>query len=309
MNTPNARFAQAGPTPIGNNVFRKCRILIRPARLFPIFLLLISLTNSELIAATIRGKIETQENLPIARVTVALHSRDLGPNVPPISSVTTAADGTFQLQDIPPATYRLVAQKPGWVDAEITVAVSADQADGEVEVRLPMDLTLRSQVVARLRMGILAYVLVLGLLVLVANYWVAPVPSREVTVFGWVFVVASVLISCVKLLWIQALVLVSLGVPLGWLIQRYGGKAASLRMDEQEKEKKKQDDDRRAQRERLEAVTGQEGITLSNLKPCGTASIDGEVVEVRAQHGFIPKDTPVVVKKIEGGMPVVDVRG
>ncbi|MCG8400160.1 MAG: hypothetical protein MJA84_01035 [Firmicutes bacterium] len=51
--------------------------------------------------------------------------------------------------------------------------------------------------------------------------------------------------------------------------------------------------------------TGQEGITLTPLRPAGTADIDGERLDVVTEGGFVPINAKVVVVKVEGGRIVV----
>ena len=45
---------------------------------------------------------------------------------------------------------------------------------------------------------------------------------------------------------------------------------------------------------------GREGKTLTDLKPSGSAMIDGERVDVVSDGEFIPKESNVVVSKHEG---------
>jgi len=77
-------------------------------------------------------------------------------------------------------------------------------------------------------------VLLFAVLLLVTDYWIVPRPSSEIAVAGWGFMLASVLIACVELEWIQALLLVALGATAGGVIHKAGGKTAALRMQQLE---------------------------------------------------------------------------
>jgi len=50
---------------------------------------------------------------------------------------------------------------------------------------------------------------------------------------------------------------------------------------------------------------GQEGITETTLRPTGTAQISGERVDVISEGGYIPKDTKIIVSKVEGSRIIV----
>ena len=50
---------------------------------------------------------------------------------------------------------------------------------------------------------------------------------------------------------------------------------------------------------------GKKGITETSLRPTGTAQISGERVDVVSEGGHIPKDTEVVVSKVEGSRIIV----
>jgi len=52
-------------------------------------------------------------------------------------------------------------------------------------------------------------------------------------------------------------------------------------------------------------LTGQKGVTLTPLRPSGTAIINEERYDVVSEGGFMDKDVPVVVTKIEGTRVVV----
>ena len=52
-------------------------------------------------------------------------------------------------------------------------------------------------------------------------------------------------------------------------------------------------------------LVGREGITITSLRPSGTAEIDGKRVDVVSEGGFIAQSTPVIVVGTEGTRVVV----
>lgn len=60
-----------------------------------------------------------------------------------------------------------------------------------------------------------------------------------------------------------------------------------------------------SQSEILGGYMGKTGITLTNLRPAGTARIDGRRVDVVSRGEFIEKDKPVLVIAVEGNRVVV----
>lgn len=52
--------------------------------------------------------------------------------------------------------------------------------------------------------------------------------------------------------------------------------------------------------EAKEDMTGKEGVSLTELRPSGFATIDGEKYDVLTEGGFIPKDTQIKVVRVEG---------
>jgi membrane-bound ClpP family serine protease len=120
--------------------------------------------------------------------------------------------------------------------------------------------------------------------------------------------VGSVLIACLKQMWVEALILTAIGGGFGGLIHRFGGKAAARRVGQLEQERQQQAAKERERQDHLAGLVGREGVAVTDLKACGSASLEGEIVEVRALDGFIPKGTPVVVKSIQGKTPVVELR-
>jgi len=52
-------------------------------------------------------------------------------------------------------------------------------------------------------------------------------------------------------------------------------------------------------------LLGREGIARSDLRPSGSAVIDGKRLEVTAESGLIPSGTPITVVKVDGFRVVV----
>ncbi|MHC4402404.1 MAG: carboxypeptidase-like regulatory domain-containing protein [Planctomycetota bacterium] len=254
-------------------------------------------------AATIRGRVTNDDRQPIRRVAVTLESSASGTD-----TVTTNEKGRFRFENVEPGSYHLRVEKPRLVSEKLRVYVSEENADAEQEVNVVMRLTVLWQLLAHFQVGLLIYAGLFGLLVIGFNLWVVPEPSREVTVVGWGFIFGSVLVACVKALWVQATLLALFGLVLGGLIQRFGGRAAARRVREIERERDQHEAEQTQHKEKLAALRGKEGITLTDLKACGSASIDGEILDVRAADGFISKGSPIVVTRLEGRMPVVEVR-
>lgn len=50
----------------------------------------------------------------------------------------------------------------------------------------------------------------------------------------------------------------------------------------------------------MDKLLGKEGITLSGLRPSGYIEIEGQRLDALSEGGFIPKDTKVIVVKVEG---------
>jgi hypothetical protein len=268
-------------------------------------LLGVLLTPSGGSAATVRGGVANEAGEPIHRVTVTLEA--IGPaGGGDVRSATTDEQGEFRLENVDPGSYRLVAEKSRWVRTEKRVFVLEDKADAELDVHVVMQLTLLSRALAQLQLGLLVYAVLFGLGVLAFNLWIVPEPSREVTVIGWIFVVVSLIVACLKQMWAQAFLLTLLGGIGGLLIHKLGGKVAARRVHDIEEERDKQAAEQQERLDHLAALVGKEGITMTDLKACGTASVEGDVIEVRAEDGFIAKQTRVVITRLEGKTPVVE---
>ncbi len=268
----------------------------------------ILLNPAGLRAATIYGSVADEGQKPIRRVTVTLHAAGAAPQAVGLRSTTTDEEGLFRFDDVQPGSYVITAEKKRWVTTEKRAFISDEDPQGELRVDFRMSLTPLWRVLGNLQVGLLVYVVLFGLLVLAANMWIVPVPSREVSVIGWAFVVGSVLIACVKLMWVEALILTAIGGVFGGLIHRFGGKAAARRVGQLEQERRQQAAKEKERQDRLAALVGKQGVAVTDLKACGSASLEGEIVEVRAFDGFIPKGAPIVVKSLQGKTPVVERR-
>lgn len=57
----------------------------------------------------------------------------------------------------------------------------------------------------------------------------------------------------------------------------------------------------------LSALVGRKGVTLTALRPAGTALVEGQRLDVSSLGDYIPKDVPVCVVKTEGSKIFVDI--
>ena len=246
-------------------------------------------TPACLTAATLRGVVTDSSEAPIARVNVTLiSSAETG-----VTRVSTTTDvqGRFRFDDLAADTYRIVCVKKGWVRVERLWDATAMRSGEEGRVTLVMELTFFSQMVERIRLGVLAYVLVFGLLLLAANYWIAPQLSREANFVAWAVMAVSIAIACVKQQWVHAVLLAVVASALGTVIHKFGRKTADKRMQQAAEDRRIEAARQQDERERFQSLVGKEGIALTPLKPYGNASIDTQILEVKARHGFIPEQT------------------
>lgn len=249
-------------------------------------------------AATIRGRTTTEAGRPIRRVSVMIEARGL--------STKTNENGEFRFDGVSPGIFRIRAEKPGWVDAKQLMAVGPQQSEEEFDVTISMELTLLSQILARVQIGSITYVFLFGLLILAFNFLMAPEPTGGVTLAGWSVILASVILAGFKLEPIAAAFLLLCGAVGGGLIQFFGNKAATKRLNREAEEDEQLAAARKRDQEKLASLVGIKGFALTDLKTCGSARIGETVMDVRAVRGFIPRETPVVVSLVDGTIPVVE---
>ncbi len=141
--------------------------------------------STDVAMTTIRGGIKTKAGRPIVRVNVSLESTDHKMGESFAVSALTDEKGEFRFDNIELGSYRVSAKKRGWESEEQLVTVQEDAADQEMAVAFVMELTYLNRLMANVRFGSLTYVVIFGLLVFVANFFIAPRPVLGVTVFGW----------------------------------------------------------------------------------------------------------------------------
>ncbi|MFH1006877.1 MAG: NfeD family protein [Candidatus Latescibacterota bacterium] len=61
----------------------------------------------------------------------------------------------------------------------------------------------------------------------------------------------------------------------------------------------------RSTRFELEALVGKEGVALTPLRPSGTATIEGQRIDVVTGGGFVERHSKIVVVEVEGNRVVV----
>jgi len=255
-------------------------------------------------ASTLTGIVTDKDHQPIARVRVTLKAAEAKSGV--LARTTTDRDGRFRVSSLVPGRYDVHLRKTGWVVLHATVTLASDTEVDEPPRSFVMTLTMYSRIAEHLRMSVLAYVLIFGLLLLVANYWIAPRPSREASVVGWSFILAAVAIACFKHLWLQAIVFALLGSLAGFLVQRFGRRIADQRQAIREEERQTETSRRQQEQEQLQLLIGRTATTATPLSPYGEAESAEGILEVKARSGYIPAGTQVVIVAFDGKTPLVD---
>jgi len=131
------------------------------------------------------------------------------------------------------------------------------------------------------------------------------IPGGIVGVIGIVVILGSIIWAFVQLgfafgVVYAVLALILCGVALYIMVRmlsetKLGGRIVLQRdLDES----KSYDDDRHA-------LLGRTGVALTDLRPAGTAKIDGKRVDVVTEGEFVEKDTPLAVVEVEGSRIVV----
>ncbi len=218
--------------------------------------------------------------------------------------VSAGKDGSFSISDVPDGEYSLTVSRSGRHDDTRHVSVKGSSlATGKLGIVL--ESTTFHRISVFIRGGVVGYLLAFGALILITNYWLAPQPSRELTALGLFIVVVAIVIPTVKGEWLQMMVAVAMGLPFAAVICRYGSLAAAdrkARFDEDELQEK---EEREHARRLLQKLVGREGKALTDLTPFGTIEVAKDTIEARIDRGFLNTGTAVVVKQIDGRVPVV----
>ena len=91
-----------------------------------------------------------------------------------------------------------------------------------------------------------------------------------------------------------------LAVLVSWVLRqasRGGGKRSDLFLQER--------DDLRTQQEDMKVLVGKSGTTTSVLRPAGIGDFDGVRLNVVTEGGFIEKDMPLEIVRVDGSRIVV----
>ena len=91
-----------------------------------------------------------------------------------------------------------------------------------------------------------------------------------------------------------------LAVLVSWVLRqasRGGGKRSDLFLQER--------DDLRTQQEDMKVLVGKSGTTTSVLRPAGIGDFDGVRLNVVTEGGFIEKDIPIEIVRVDGSRIVV----
>jgi len=148
----------------------------------------------------------------------------------------------------------------------------------------------------------LAMLLVLGVLLICVEM---VIPGGVVGTVGVVVIFGSIVWAFVQLGFAfgavyASIALVLCGVALYLMVRvlsetKLGGRIVLQRdLDES----KSYDDERNS-------LVGLTGVAVTDLRPAGTAKIDGKRVDVVTEGGFVEKDSPVSVVEVEGSRIVV----
>ena len=90
-----------------------------------------------------------------------------------------------------------------------------------------------------------------------------------------------------------------LAVLISWVLRQAsrGGKRSDLFLQER--------DDLRTQQEDMKVLVGKSGTTTSVLRPAGIGDFDGVRLNVVTEGGFIEKDMPIEIVRVDGSRIVV----
>ncbi len=252
-------------------------------------------------AEAIRGRIRTEQDESISRVAVDLSPKsDRGSQ----QRVLSDADGRYAFENVAPGSYRLQFTKRYWQPAKRHITV----LDGEDrDINVTMALTLLFETLVKIQLLSFAYGVMFGVAILWLNFYMVPKPTRVLTGLGWGVMFVSMVIGAFKLAPEHTIMLAIAGVACGGFTQWRGNRLAAGRRVEIDRENRRRNATRKQTRQEVESLVGKHGIALTQLKACGIAEVDGRSIEVRAATGFIDKGTPIIVRELDGFMPVVAV--
>ena len=154
---------------------------------------------------------------------------------------------------------------------------------------------------------------------------IASLPSAVCVLLGMILIIVEVVLPGFGLPGIGGIVLVGAGVVMvgmhfgsltavgtllviiavlavlvSWVLRqasRGGGKRSDLFLQER--------DDLRTQQEDMKVLVGKSGTTTSVLRPAGIGDFDGVRLNVVTEGGFIEKDMPIEIVRVDGSRIVV----
>lgn len=257
------------------------------------------LTFTPAHAETIRGRIRTGQDKPISRVAVDLSPKS---NHGSPQQVLSDADGRYAFENVTPGSYRLQFTKRYWQPVERHITVLDDE---DRDINVTMAITLLFETLVKIQLLSFAYGVMFGVAILWLNFYLVPKPTRVLTGLGWGVMFLSMAIGGFKLAPEHTIMLTIAGIACGGMTQWRGNRLAAGRRVEIDRENRRRNATRKQTRQEVESLVGKHGIALTQLKACGMAEVDGRSIEVRAATGFIDKGTHIIVREIEGFMPVV----
>ncbi len=145
--------------------------------------------------------------------------------------------------------------------------------------------------------------LITGLVLVIVEMFIPGFGVPGIT--GLILLVIGVVLyakSPLQALIMVVIILAILGVALTLVLQSASKGHLSRHLVLQER---LEDDVRFSAADDLNYFVGNEGITLTVLRPSGTANFDGVKLDVVSDGEFIPKQSTVIITKIEGHRIVV----
>ena len=117
--------------------------------------------------------------------------------------------------------------------------------------------------------------------------------------------VVAIVIPAVKGERLQTIVAGALGLPFAAVICHYGSLAAANRKARFDEDELQKIEEREHDKRLLSKLVGREGRALTDLRPFGTIEVARTTIEARIDRGFLTTGGAVVVKQIDGRVPVV----